>query len=441
MDPPACVIDAGNYEVRAGLAGDDAPRYRAPNCTARPKQQLQVLVADEIYTIKNHAQLEFSRPLERGVLVHAGAQRDVFERCFSKVQCTPRDSRIVVTECAVNPPSARKACDEILFEDFGFLGRMRLPAAVCAAAKAKEILEDRERHLSTQHGGKPSEKRLPYNHDCVLICDMGHSASTATPVLSGGAHDYAVRRSDVGGQLVTGYLRDLISYRQMEVFDETATIDKLKRDLCYVTQDFDSELAKCDGTTKEHGTASDVYAEFVLPDYHTIDAGYARLDTRHPAFDPNERRRRTRPDTAPQFLRVESERFCGPELHFAPQDIGLKQCGLTELVADSILKCPHAMRPNLSAQVMLVGGGARCPGLRERLQHELRPMMLEPYDVEVIAPREPELTVFQGAAMLARDNEGQYLSKLDWEEHGADRCLVGFGRPENGSSYDAMDVG
>ena len=108
MDPPAVVIDGGTYEVRAGLAGDDAPRYRAPNCTARPKQQLQVLVADEIYTIKNHAQLEFSRPLERGVLVHAGAQRDVFERCFSKVQCTPRDSRIVVTECAVNPPSARK---------------------------------------------------------------------------------------------------------------------------------------------------------------------------------------------------------------------------------------------------------------------------------------------------------------------------------------------
>ena len=32
---------------------------------------------------------------------------------------------------------------------------------------------------------------------------------------------------------MTGYLRDLISYRQMEVFDETATIDKLKR--IYVT--------------------------------------------------------------------------------------------------------------------------------------------------------------------------------------------------------------
>ena len=82
MDPPACVLDSGTYQVRAGLAGDDTPRYIAPNCTARPRQQLQVLVADEIFTIKNHAQLEFSRPLERGVLVNAGAQRDVWERCF-----------------------------------------------------------------------------------------------------------------------------------------------------------------------------------------------------------------------------------------------------------------------------------------------------------------------------------------------------------------------
>ena len=60
--------------------------------------------------------------------------------------------------------------------------------------------------------------------------------------------------------------------------------------------------------------------EFVLPDYHTIDAGYAPEHV-HPAYNPEERRRRTRPDTTPQFLRVESKRFCGPELHFAPQDM------------------------------------------------------------------------------------------------------------------------
>ena len=51
---------------------------------------------------------------------------------------------------------------------------------------------------------------------------------------------------------------------------------------------------------------------------------------------------------------------------------------------------------------VLVGGGARCPGLRERLQRELRPLMLEPYDVEVVAPREPEPPPAAAAAARAK---------------------------------------
>ena len=97
MEPPACVIDNGSYEVRVGLAGDEAPRFVAPNCTARPRQQLRVLVADEIHSIRNQAQLEVTRPLERGVLVNAGCQRDVWRRCFERVACEPRDAKLVPT--------------------------------------------------------------------------------------------------------------------------------------------------------------------------------------------------------------------------------------------------------------------------------------------------------------------------------------------------------
>ena len=78
MDPPAVVIDAAPTKCeRIGRRRRAA--VSAPNCTARPKQQLQVLVADEIYTIKNHAQLEQTLSGAAGA---RGAQRDVFERCF-----------------------------------------------------------------------------------------------------------------------------------------------------------------------------------------------------------------------------------------------------------------------------------------------------------------------------------------------------------------------
>ena len=75
MEPLPVVIDNGSYEVRVGLAGDEVPRYVAPNCTARPRQQLRVLVADEIHSIRNQAQLEVTRPLERGVLFKKGPAR------------------------------------------------------------------------------------------------------------------------------------------------------------------------------------------------------------------------------------------------------------------------------------------------------------------------------------------------------------------------------
>ena len=139
MEPPACVVDNGSYEVRVGLAGDEAPRFVAPNCTARPRQQLRVLVADEIHSIRNQAQLEVTRPLERGVLVNAGCQVDVWRRCFERVGCEPRDAKLVVTECALAPPSAQRAMDEVIFEDFGFLGRCRPSAPQCAAVAAADL--------------------------------------------------------------------------------------------------------------------------------------------------------------------------------------------------------------------------------------------------------------------------------------------------------------
>ena len=80
MEPLTCVVDNGSYEVRVGFCGDVVPRLIAPNCTARPRQQLRVLVADEIYNIRNLAQLEVTRPLERGILVNAACQRDVWKK-------------------------------------------------------------------------------------------------------------------------------------------------------------------------------------------------------------------------------------------------------------------------------------------------------------------------------------------------------------------------
>ena len=77
-DGPARLCNRCRHLRSTSGIGGTTRRGIGPRSAARPAQQLQVL-ADEIYTIKNHAQLEFSRPLERGVPVHAGAQREARE--------------------------------------------------------------------------------------------------------------------------------------------------------------------------------------------------------------------------------------------------------------------------------------------------------------------------------------------------------------------------
>ena len=71
------VLDNGSSTAKVGLASDPAPRVVAPNCTAHVKGQLKLLVADEVTTIRNASQLEFTRPFERGHVCNWGCELEV----------------------------------------------------------------------------------------------------------------------------------------------------------------------------------------------------------------------------------------------------------------------------------------------------------------------------------------------------------------------------
>ena len=206
---------------------------------------------------------------------------------------------------------------------------------------------------------------------------------------------------------MTGYLTRLDIYRQMEVFDETATIDKLKRDLCYVAQDFDSELKSATARRRSTAPLLHVCAEFVLPDYH-YRRGLRANGYEASCLQPGGKKATNKAGHDATVLAGRVGAVLRAGVAFCTAGHGLKQCGLTELSrtrSSSVrTRCVRIYPP----KSCLWEAARRCPGLRERLQRELRPLMLEPYDVEVVAPRELELTVFQGAAMLAR-HEDQYL--------------------------------
>lgn len=46
----------------------------------------------------------------------------------------------------------------------------------------------------------------------------------------------------MGGKHLTNYLKEVISYRQLMVMDETYVINQVKEELCYVSTDFELDM-------------------------------------------------------------------------------------------------------------------------------------------------------------------------------------------------------
>ena len=55
----------------------------------------------------------------------------------------------------------------------------------------------------------------------------------------------SVIRVDVGGKLLTNQLKELVSYRQWNMMDETYVMNDVKESCCYVSSNFKQDLEIC----------------------------------------------------------------------------------------------------------------------------------------------------------------------------------------------------
>jgi actin-related protein 6 len=80
----------------------------------------------------------------------------------------------------------------------------------------------------------------------VLVVDSGFSFTHVVPVFRGRIIPAGVRRIDVGGKLLTNHLKELVSFRQWYMMDQTSVIEHAKAECCYVTERWneDWEMAK-----------------------------------------------------------------------------------------------------------------------------------------------------------------------------------------------------
>ena len=68
-----------------------------------------------------------------------------------------------------------------------------------------------------------------------LVVDCGFSFTHVAPVFQNFTVNYTVKRLDLGGKALTNYLKELVSYRSVNVMDETFVMDDVKEKLCFVS--------------------------------------------------------------------------------------------------------------------------------------------------------------------------------------------------------------
>lgn len=78
------------------------------------------------------------------------------------------------------------------------------------------------------------------------------------------------------------------------------------------------------------------------------------------------------------------ERFNVPEVLFNPSNIGINQSGLAEAITQVVSKCPEIFAKELYKNIILGGGNAAIPGIKERLESELVPLTGEEEDVNIL---------------------------------------------------------
>lgn len=384
------ILDNGGCTAKAGLSSDNAPKL-VPNSIMKAKsERRRPFIGSQIDECRDASGLFYILPFQKGYLVNWDIQKTVWDYVFSKECCQVNLSQLtlVVTEPHFNFTSIQEAMTEIFFEEYECQSLLRInPSALSCYQYRSEAL-----------GSK----------GCIVV-DSGYSFTHIVPYLNDTKVKEGIRRIDVGGKLLTNHLKEIISYRQLHVMDETYVINQVKEDSCFVSQDFFKDME----TAKIRLDQNPIMKDYVLPDYTTLKRGF--LKNPEP---PNEQ----------QSLRLSNERFAIPEILFYPSDVGIRQMGIPEAIMDCLKSCEEETWPHLLSNIVLTGGNARFPGFRERIEKDVRSLAPSEYAINVHLPENPITYAWHGAKTLSKEPtfSGFLVTKEEYEEEGQNICFEKF---------------
>ncbi len=232
MSHQAIVIDAGSGMVKAGFAGDDAPKVVFPSIVGYAKDGTRY-VGDEAQ--KRIGLLDMKRPVQHGIVQDWGHFELLLGHVFDELGVDPAGRAVLLTEAPLNPKANRERMTRMCFETFKVSGMYVAIQAVLAL------------YASGRTTG--------------IVLDSGYGVSHTVPIYEGYALPHAIIRLDLAGVDLTDYLAQLLNEagHGFHTQSEFEVVRDIKEKLGYVALDFEAE--KGAGKTYSLPNGSDITVE------------------------------------------------------------------------------------------------------------------------------------------------------------------------------------
>ncbi|ETV76003.1 hypothetical protein H257_09954 [Aphanomyces astaci] len=336
---------------------------------------------------------QIRRPIERGYVVNWTLQGDIWQEALT----VDPDATLLLTTPVFTPEKLLHTQDEVVFEEFHMAGMANvIPQAMVPLT-------------------------LSSSSPVHVIVDVGFSATHIVPWIDGSIVWAGVRRLNVGGKLLTNYLKECVSFRQWNMMDSFDLINDVKEAVCRCSLEFDKDMkayATSSGpsTTTSTTTASitpthptPLVQQWALPDF--VHSYQGKLVTPTTDLPPHV-----------QVLRVGVECFAVPEVLFHPSDIGIDQEGIAGGIADAIAACPPFVQGLMYQHIVVTGGSSKFPHFIDRLRVDLRPLVPAEYALHVTLHDDPVGAVWRGCQAFANTRtfkEEAVVTKEEYMEMGS----------------------
>ena len=196
------------------------------------------------------------------------------------------------------------------------------------------------------------------NFDLSILVDSGYSETVVTVFANIDGKIIKIpkltTRIPIGGKLMTNFLKQTISYKEVHVMDEFVMIDELKKNCLKISKNPETMDTECTNI------------EYLLPNF--INRFSGRI-----VKNSTDRKKILKDDDCAQMIKLGNERLLAGEILFSPKEIiGMDVAGLAEVLRDTLEKIEsfNGKDENEIVPIVFVGGNSLIEGFCERIEAE-----------------------------------------------------------------------